>query len=117
MFTSSWLMDAQLGVLATTRMNREYDIARIIINIDDDPGNQCPQQLLAGTHRNRRVAVHAADRLSARLVKALAIDLLMLMAFQRAGAVPTIPDTPSAGPVPVFSIARQMRRLSGSQAA
>jgi len=54
MFTSPWLMDAQLGVLATTPMDREHDIARIIIDIDDDLGDQCPQQLLAGTHRNTR---------------------------------------------------------------
>ena len=54
MFTSSWLMDAQLGVLATAPMDREHDIARIIIDIDDDFGDQCPQQLLAGTHRNTR---------------------------------------------------------------
>jgi len=26
--------------------------SRIIIDIDDDVGDQCPQQLLAGTHRN-----------------------------------------------------------------
>jgi len=54
MFTSPWLMDAQLGVLATTPVDREHDIARIIIDIDDDLGDQCPQQLLAGTHRNTR---------------------------------------------------------------
>jgi hypothetical protein len=42
MFTSSWLTDAQLGVLATAPMDREHDIARIIIDIDDDFGDQCP---------------------------------------------------------------------------
>ena len=54
MFTSPWLVDAPLGVLATTPMDREHDVARIIIDIDDDLGDQCPQQLLAGTHHSTR---------------------------------------------------------------
>jgi hypothetical protein len=33
-------------------MDREHHIARFIVDIDDDIGDQCPQQLLASTHRN-----------------------------------------------------------------
>jgi len=33
-------------------MDREHHIARFIVDIDDDIGDQCPQQLLAGTHRH-----------------------------------------------------------------
>ena len=54
MFAGPWLAYAQLGVLASTPMDREHDIARIIVDIDDDVGDQCPQQLLASTHRNIR---------------------------------------------------------------
>lgn len=36
MFTGSWLTDAQLGVLTTAPMDREHNIARIIIDIDNE---------------------------------------------------------------------------------
>jgi len=54
MFTCSWLPDAQLGMLAAAPMDCEHDIARIIIDIDDNLGDQCPQHLLTRTHRNTR---------------------------------------------------------------
>ena len=54
MFTGPRLADAQFGMLSASPMNREHDIARILIDIDEDVGDQGPQQLLAGTHRNIR---------------------------------------------------------------
>jgi len=54
MFTSSRLMDTKLGMLSTAPMDREHDLARIIIDIDDDFGDQSAQELLAGAHRNAR---------------------------------------------------------------
>src|SRR5579859_3073422 len=43
MLASPWLTDAQFGMLTTTPMNREHDIARLIIDIDEDVCDQCPQ--------------------------------------------------------------------------
>ena len=39
-FSTPWLADTQFGVLAATPMDRKHDIARIIIDIDDDVGDQ-----------------------------------------------------------------------------
>jgi hypothetical protein len=46
----SGLSNAQLRVLATPPVDRKDDVAHRIIDINDDVGNQCPQQLLTGTH-------------------------------------------------------------------
>jgi len=54
MFTGSWLAHPQLGMLASSPMDREHDIADIIVDVDDDVRDQCSQQLLARTHRNIR---------------------------------------------------------------
>jgi hypothetical protein len=35
-------------------MDREHDLAHLIVDIDDNVSDQRPQQLLAGTHRNTR---------------------------------------------------------------
>jgi hypothetical protein len=43
MFAGSWLAHAQLGVLASTPMNGEHNLARIIVDIDDDVRDQSPQ--------------------------------------------------------------------------
>jgi hypothetical protein len=48
---SPWFTDAQFGMLAATPMNRQHDLARVVVDIDNDVGDQCPQQLLSGTHR------------------------------------------------------------------
>ena len=52
MFPRPRLTHPQLGVLASTPMDREDDIACVIIDIDDDVGDQRPEQLLASTHRD-----------------------------------------------------------------
>ena len=54
MFAGPWLADTQFGMLAASPMDREHDVARIIVDIDDNVGDQCSQQLLAGAHRNIR---------------------------------------------------------------
>ena len=54
MFAGSWLAGTQFGMLAATPMDREYDVARIIVDIDDNVGDLCSQELLAGEHRNIR---------------------------------------------------------------
>jgi hypothetical protein len=41
-------------MLASTPMDCEHDVAGFIIDIDDDVGDQCPQQLLARAHRDTR---------------------------------------------------------------
>ena len=52
MLTRSRLAHPQFGVLAATPMDRKNDIARLIVHISDNVGNQCPQQLLACAHGN-----------------------------------------------------------------
>ena len=52
MLPSPRLTHPQIGVLASTPMDREDDIARLIIDIDDDVGDQRPKQLLASAHRD-----------------------------------------------------------------
>ena len=54
MLAGSWLTDTQLGVLTATPMDRQHDLTRFIVDIDDDVGDQRSQQLLAGAHRNTR---------------------------------------------------------------
>ena len=48
------LADSQLGMLAAAPMDRENHITSFMIDVDDDVGDQRPQQLLAGTHSDAR---------------------------------------------------------------
>jgi hypothetical protein len=41
-------------VLSATPVDREHDVAHIIIDIDNDVGDQRPKQLLACPHRHVR---------------------------------------------------------------
>jgi hypothetical protein len=52
MLPGAGLTHPQLGVLAATPMDREDDLTRIIVDIDDDVGDQRPKQLLASPHRD-----------------------------------------------------------------
>ena len=54
MLASPWFADAQFGMLTATPMNREHDLTRLVVDVDDDVGDQCPQQLLSRTHRHIR---------------------------------------------------------------
>jgi transposase len=48
------LTHPQLGVLASAPMDREDDLTRNIVDIDDDVGDQRPKQLLASPRRDTR---------------------------------------------------------------
>jgi hypothetical protein len=47
MLAGPGLAHAQLGVLATPPMYDEYDFTRLVIDVDDNIGNERSQQLLS----------------------------------------------------------------------
>ena len=52
MLTGARLAYPQFRVLTATPMDREDDLARLVVYINDDIGDQCPQKSLTRTHRN-----------------------------------------------------------------
>ena len=114
MLAGSRLAHAQFGVLAATPMDRKDDLARIVVHVDDDIGDQGPQQLLACAHRDAG-AFQAADRLFAKLVKTSG-STVMSDRFSVGWRVSRSRTRRSAASQ-FFSSCAAIRRLSGSQAA
>jgi hypothetical protein len=97
-------------MLTSSPMDCEHNNARIIVDINDDVGDQRPQQFLASTHRNAR-CIPRRRQIVRQVCEGARIDLDIRRPFSGLACL-KIPDTPERG-LPVLLQLAAMRRLAG----
>ncbi|EQB14282.1 hypothetical protein L284_12875 [Novosphingobium lindaniclasticum LE124] len=104
------LANPQFRVLTAPPMDREHDVTHSIIDIDDDVGDQCAQQLLASAHRHIR-SVPRRRKVFRQIGERTLIDLNGCRVFRGLARL-QVTDAPQCG-FPAFLQLRRYQAIIG----